>query len=324
MQKLTPHAMVDEEASLAARAAWLYFSGGLKQGEVAERLGVPGTKAHRLIARATRDGFVRVFVDGPVAECVRLEQDLSQRFGLATCRVVPDLGEPGLPLKALGLAGAAYLRQVLEGDSHACIGIGHGRTIAAAVNEMPRVNAPGTTIVSLLGGLTRKFAANPFDVIHRLAEKTNSAAYLLPVPLYANTAADKEVLMAQMGVAKVREMWGRATLLLAGIGAVGARAHLSEVGSVTEAEMDELHARGAVGEILGHYFDADGARVPSSLDGRVMAPPVEELQNRMLVALAGGRDKAAAMSAVLKSGLLKGAITDEATARRLVDEMGAP
>jgi len=324
MQKSRPSEPVDEEASLAARAAWLYFSGGLKQGEVAERLGVPGTKAHRLIARATRDGYVRVFVDGPVAECLRLEQALSQRFGLSACRVVPDLGEPGLPLKALGLAGATYLRQALEGDSHACIGIGHGRTIAAAVTEMPRLHAPGTTIVSLLGGLTRKFAANPFDVIHRLAEKTDSDAYLLPVPLYANTAADKDVLMAQIGVAKVREMWGRATLLLAGIGDVGRYAHLSEVGSVTEAEMDELRRRGAIGEILGHYFDADGAPVPSSLDGRVMAPPLADLQGRMLVAIAGGNGKVRAIAAVLKSGLLKGLIVDEATARRLVEDVGAP
>ena len=51
---------MDEEATLAARAAWLYFAGGRTQGEVAEALNVPGTKAHRLIAKATRDGLIRV------------------------------------------------------------------------------------------------------------------------------------------------------------------------------------------------------------------------------------------------------------------------
>ena len=44
---------MDDEASLATRAAWLHFAGGLTQGEVAARLNVQSTKAHRLIARAS-------------------------------------------------------------------------------------------------------------------------------------------------------------------------------------------------------------------------------------------------------------------------------
>ena len=65
--------MLDGEASLATRAAWLHFAAGLTQSEVASRLNIQSTKAHRLIARASREGMVRVFVEGPVAECVALE-----------------------------------------------------------------------------------------------------------------------------------------------------------------------------------------------------------------------------------------------------------
>lgn len=47
----------------------------------------------------------------------------------------------------------------------------------------------------------------------------------------------------------------------------------------------------------------------------------------MIVAVAGGVEKAEALRAVLRSGLLEGLITDEATGRRLVagePEMAAP
>ena len=54
------------------------------------------------------------------------------------------------------------------------IGVGHGRTLAAAADLMPSVAAHNTRIVSLLGGLTRRFAASPFDVIHRLAERASA------------------------------------------------------------------------------------------------------------------------------------------------------
>jgi DNA-binding transcriptional regulator LsrR (DeoR family) len=59
-----------EDGGLATRAAWLYHAGGFTQSEVAGKLGVTSAKAHRLIGRATRAGLVRVFVDGPIGDCI--------------------------------------------------------------------------------------------------------------------------------------------------------------------------------------------------------------------------------------------------------------
>ena len=314
----------EQEASLSARAAWLYFSGRLTQGEIAKRLGVPSTKAHRLIARATREGLVRVFVDAEVSECVALEEALTIRYGLHICRVAPDLGEGPLPLRTLGLAGAAYVRALLEHRAHRRIGIGQGRTLSAVVKALPSMQCRDVAFVSLLGGLTRKFAANPYDVIHGLAEKTGAEAYLLPVPLFAKSPSDKGVLMAQAGIRDVFEMSRAASLLLVGVGEVDGHAHLSETGMVGEDEIAELRAGGAVGEILGHYFDSHGCVVAGGLCGRAMSPGVDELRGRMMVAVAGGVEKVEALRAVLRSGLLKGLITDEATGRSLVEGRPTP
>lgn len=308
---------VDPETSLAARAAWLYFSGGLTQGEIGKRLGVTSTKAHRLVARATGDGLVRVLVDASVAECVALEETLTTRYGLDICRIAPEIEDAPLPLRTLGLAGGAFLRDQLERGTHSCIGVGHGRTLVAAVETLPSIRTEGVTFVSLLGGLTRRLAANPYDIIHRLAEKTRAEAYMLPVPLFANTPADKAVLMAQMGVAEVFAKSREATLVLVGIGEVGGNAYLVETGMVDAAEVAELQRLGACGELLGHHFDAKGRDVPSLLGERAMSPALQELKDRMIVAIAGGEAKTAAIKAALKSGYLKGLITDEATARRL-------
>ena len=58
-------ALDERDQELCARAAWLYHGAGLTQGEVAKRLGVPSVKAHRLIARANRLGFIHVSIDAP-------------------------------------------------------------------------------------------------------------------------------------------------------------------------------------------------------------------------------------------------------------------
>jgi DNA-binding transcriptional regulator LsrR (DeoR family) len=315
------HLQIDEEATLAARAAWLYFAGGQTQGEIAEKLNIPNTKAHRLIARASRDGLIRVFVEGPIAGCVGLEEGIKTKFGLSHCEVVPNIDDGALPLRTLGMAGARYLRNVLDRAAHQIIGVGHGRTLAAAIDFLPSSPAPHVKFVSLLGGLTRRFAANPYDVIHRLSERTGSEAYLLPVPFFANSVQDKKVLLSQFGIADVVALAGKATLHLVGIGEVDNEGFITSAGMVAPAEIDDVARAGALGEVLGSFFADDGRRVPTDLSNRALAPDIEQLRGREMVAIAGGRNKMKAIRAVLRSGLLTGLITDEATARQLTGEV---
>ncbi len=306
---------IDE--SLAIRAAWLHYAGGLTQAEVAERIGVSPVKAHRLVNWAAQNGAVKVSVVGEIADCVRLEVEIAGRFGLKGCEVVPDLGEVGLPLRALGAAGAAFLQREIAQRPGGVIGVGHGRTLAAAVEQMPPFDPQGTRFVSLLGGLARNYAANPHDVMHRLAGRSGAEAYVLPLPFFANSSADREVLLAQPGVREVFDMGARADLMLIGIGTTEPDAQLVASRMIRAEEIAEVTRGGAVGEMLGHFLDAQGRPVATGLSERTVAPPLAVLRDRRVVALAGGPDKVAAIAAVLRGGWLDGLITDEATAQAL-------
>jgi DNA-binding transcriptional regulator LsrR (DeoR family) len=308
----------DPEDSLAIRAAWLHYAGGLTQAAVAKRLGLPSVKAHRLIARAVADGAVKVTIDGEIVECAALEDQLCTRYGLDFCEVAPDLGEEDLPLRALGLAGAAFLRREIERGDTPVIGLGHGRTLAAAIHEMPRIDANGIRFVSLLGGLTRHYAANPHDVMHRLAAKTGAQAYVLPVPFFANSAEDRAVLLAQPGVREIFDMSGGAGLKLVGIGTADSGAQLVASGMIEPREIDEINAAGGAGEMLGHFFDAQGGVLETTLTARTLSVELNTRDDSRIVAIAGGAEKVGAVRAVLRSGWLKGLITDEATARAIV------
>lgn len=312
--------MADADDSLALRAAWLHFVGGMTQSAVAKRLGLPSVKAHRLIAKAVADGAVKVTIDGDISECIDLENRLADLYGLDYCEVAPDIGEEGLPLMALGHAGANFMRREIEHGDHEVIGIGHGRTLSAAVGYMPRVVANDLRFVSLLGGLTRNFAANPHDVMHRIAEKTGMPAYVMPVPFFANTAEDREVLLAQRGVTTVFDMGCRAELKIVGIGTVDAQAQLVTSGMIELCEVEEIANLGGVGEMLGHFFDANGQRLETALTARTIAASVENADMSRIVGLAGGLSKVDAIRAVLKSGRLYGLITDERTAKALVGQ----
>lgn len=306
------------DSSLAIRAAWLHYVGGFTQSEVAKRLGVTSVKAHRLITRANQEGAVKVTIDGEIAECVALEMAISERFGLQYCEVVPTLDEEALPLRPLGAAGAKFLRREIESGNNKLIGLGHGRTLAASISQLSSMDANGVQFVSLLGGLTRNFLANPHDVMHRLAAKTGASAYVMPVPFFANKVEDREIILAQRGVPEVMEMAARSELKYVGIGTAELSAQLVSSGMIEQDEIRDVKAQGGVGELLGHFFNEEGVAVETALTERTISVGLSDIEKTRIVAVAGGSEKARAIGSILMSGYLSGLITDERTASALL------
>jgi DNA-binding transcriptional regulator LsrR (DeoR family) len=310
----------DRDDSLAVRAAWLHYVGGLTQAEVAARLGIPNVKAHRLIMWANQNGVVKFSIHGDVTECVAIETRIAELFGLDYCEVLPDLYDKSLLMRALGVAGAEFLQREIKNLQGQVIGIGNGRTLAAAIAAMPTVDAGDVRFVSLLGGLTRNYAANPHDVMHRLAEKTGAVSYVMPVPFFANSVEDREVLLSQRGVRHVFDLAARADLMLIGIGTAELDSQLVVSQMIEVPEMQDVRDHGGVGEMLGHFFDADGKPVETTLGERTLSPSLESMKARRIVAIAGGPGKIAAIRSALLSGCLSGLIIDEQTASALVND----
>ena len=307
----------EPDSSLAIRAAWLHYVGGLTQAAVAKRLGLTSVKVHRLISKAVAEGAVKVSIDGSITECVKLENQLIERFGLSKCIVAPNLGEEGIPLKALGQAGASYLRSVLSTQSNITIGLALGRALAAVVHQLPKLETSNIRFVSLLGGLTRDYSINRDDVLHWIAAKTGAPAYTMPVPLLANSVEDRTVLLNQKGVKDVFSMANDADIKFIGIGTVAQTAQLVASGPIKPEEIIEIARSGAVGEMMGHFYDENGRMLETSLSARMLSVSLEGYKGDV-IAVSGGDEKVEAIRAALKGGLLTGLITDELTARAVL------
>ncbi|MCC6196221.1 MAG: sugar-binding transcriptional regulator [Burkholderiales bacterium] len=310
-----------QEPALAVRAAWLYYVHGLTQAQVAEHLALSRVKVHRLIAQAHRQNSVKVFVEGGAGECVLLEERLKSAFGLGLARVTPsDTGSAaadGPLLRGLGAAAGLLLHQYLDQHPGASVGVGHGRTLAAVAEALPRIARPRASFVSILGSLTRRSTANPFDVIYRFAERTGGAGYFVPAPFFVDSVDDAEIFRAQRVVRDVLERACRTDVLMVGIG------NLSNTPAIYARERKALKALGVVAEVLGQFFDGQGREVRCDMAARSISLRLSELRGRRVIGVAGGIDKAAAIRATLASGLLSGLVTDEATAREVLRERTA-
>jgi DNA-binding transcriptional regulator LsrR (DeoR family) len=321
LKNVKPRPESHSEADLALRAAWLSYVGGYTQADIADRLGVSRMKVHRLVAMAHDMGAVQVFIEGSPEALILLEDQLKERMDLDTCIVVPELPAEAENAQAnLGRAAAHYLKSRLESGDVEVLGLGWGRSLAEMVNCLPVMDCSAVRMVPVLGSVVRKMSLNPYDVIHRLVDKTGGEGYLLPVPLFADTAHHREVLMAQRSVQDVMGVAVQADLTMVGLGAVPDMGHslLMELGEIDEAAAESLREAGAAAEILGQFLDAHGQRVECDINERALGLSMEQLRRHHIVAVAGGEEKVEAIRAVLASGLLKGLITDEAVARRIL------
>jgi erythritol transport system ATP-binding protein len=250
---------------------------------------------------------------------VDVERQLADAYGLKLATVVTDLHQDELPLAALGLAGARFLEAEIATGSPLLVGVSHGRTLLAAVESLASSPAPHVRVVSMMGVLTREHGANPHEIANRLAERTGTEAVVLPMPFMANSAADRDVLLGQKDAATAFGLAKDADLVLVGIGTTVPAAELVTTGLIAPDDMAAIARAGGVGEMLGHFFDREGQPVETAITRRIVTQPVETLRGRRIVAMAGGAIKVDAIRAVLASGLLSGLITDERTARAIVE-----
>ena len=126
------------------------------------------------------------------------------------------------------------------------------------------------------------------------------AAYVLPLPFFANTAVDKTVFLEQRGVAASLNSESMPTLRFVGVGTLGDDASILSTGLVEKEEFDEARRLGAVGKLLGHMFSAHGELIDSGISARALSMSAPDIAwRRATVAVAGGLSKIDAIRAVL-------------------------
>ncbi|PHQ66170.1 MAG: hypothetical protein COB97_11860 [Paracoccus sp.] len=111
----------------------------------------------------------------------------------------------------------------------------------------------------------------------------------------------------------------RADLSLVGIGQMDRSAPLFVDGFVSSAEMDQLAAAGAAGEITSWVYDSQGRVIDCAFNARVASAPLPRAAERPVIAVATGEAKLPAIRAALAGKLVNGLITSEATASKLLN-----
>ncbi|EJD6474005.1 sugar-binding transcriptional regulator [Providencia rettgeri] len=303
----------------AARAAWLYFVAGKTQQEIAHELGLSRQVAQRLISLAKEQGMVQVQITHPITECLRLANEIQQKYHLTHCFVVPSGQlDTEATLDMISVAGAELMEQLIDPDKPQIIGIGSGRTLRSIIDALPYLETSQHQCVSLIGAIARDSSATRYDIPLRFAEKLQCRHYILPAPLYADSPEDKAMWCQHRVYKEVTEKALNADITFIGIGEVGKGCPLNSEGFVTDEQLEMLLEKGVAAELLGHFIQANGERLSTTLDDTHTSVPLFPSPNKPVIAFAGGAHKTKAIQAVMNGSWVTGLVTDEATAHQLL------
>ncbi len=258
-----------------------------------------------LLAQGARNGLAVLYTTSEVGECLSIAHRI---VVMHKGKISAIFGPDATKEQIMAASGEVNLGQKLKTG----YGLGYCHIVEDAHHDDPPSGPLGAA-----GGafLSHEIAANPGQVIGAGQGSTLAAAIQ-----YAKTdRAEGVTMVSVMGGPTPDERAHNADLIVAEIGAVGATAELVAVGLMTQGEMDEVRQAGAKGEILGHFFDAEGFPIETDATRRIAKPPLDDLRSRRIVAVAGAAAGAIAVGAVLESRLLNGLIIDEATALEIVE-----
>ncbi len=302
----------------AARAGWLYYVAGRTQDEIAAAMSISRQSAQRLVSLAMAERLIKVRLDHPISACLELADALREKYGLKHAEVVPS--DPAGASSTVGIAeaGAAEIERWLKRPEPIIIAIGTGRTLKAAVDQLPPMECPQHRIVSLTGNIGPDGSAAFYNVIFSMADAIKARHFPMPLPVLCSSPEERETLHDQALVRSTLALGAQADVTFVGIGELGAEGPLCVDGFLGKAEMQKLVKEGAAGEICGWVYDQSGTLLGNSVNDRVASVPIPSRDTSAVIGIAQGRKKTSALAAALKGCLINGVITDEATAAQLL------
>ncbi|CAH2402869.1 sugar-binding transcriptional regulator [Mesorhizobium escarrei] len=293
--------------------AKLHYEADMSQVDIARRLGVSTATISRLLQRARAEGIVRIEVlDLAAPEGITTQ--LVEVLGLRDAAVIetPAAGA----LTALAAPLGALLKQAgLTAGS--VVAIGWGRAIREVIQAgLPRI--PGVLTVAATGGMQQQAAHFQINEFVRLAaEQLGGTPHFIHAP-YLPSSELREVFLGDAAIRDSVALWDRTDVAIVGIGLPHA-INPPEASAATLSEQALFHA---AGDVIRHYFDAEGTLIPWEGEGRMIAMSPAQLRAvPLVIGVAASPEKVMAIIGAVRARLINALVTDTKTAQAILEAL---
>lgn len=302
---------------LRVRAAWMYFVEQKTQNDIAEILGVGRVTVVRMLAEARARNEVRIAIEGELSEIVSLERSLELTFGVERAVVAPLSDPEADPVPAISAATGEFLSDVMKPNM--TVGVGWGQTLFSSLSSIGTRNYPNFRVISLLGGVGPVRRSNPAEFAWRFAQAFQGEGYLIPAPAVVDSIETKNALIQRCGLHEIFSMADTMDAVLISVGGIASATTFYRGGFLNDEQREDLAARGAVGDLLFHFYDRNGDLVDHPVNDLVMSVDVDRIRRAPLrILTSGGPGKVDALLGAMRLVEPTVLITDEESARRML------
>ena len=312
--------MLPVERRILIKVANMYYMDHMKQSDIAERMGVDRTTIGKYLKKALGNGIVKITVEHDSFD--ELESALEKRFGLKEAYVVTRSYDLLTVKRNMARAGLNLLKRIV--DNGQVIGTAWGTTISelakyAEQEKLPQIDAD---FVPMDGGpesIDSEYHVN--TLCYQLSRAFGGRSHYIYAPAIAKTAEIRQAIVQDVNYEKISGFWERLDIGIVGVGAPVKSSNLIWAGSFGKEAIESLAHTGAVGEICSVFYDINGRAVETPFSDRIIAIELEKLRTLSYsIGMAASREKVPAIMGALRGKLINVLITDEETAKILLNE----
>jgi len=308
-----------EDRRILVKIAEMYYEEGATQSQIADEIGVSRSLISKYLAKAKELGIVEIIIhDETIHPYRQLEGKIERLYGLREVMCIPSLGNESSKNR-LGTAASKYLLRVIRDGQ--TIGVSSGTTLHEVAEALStNQQFPSVTFVPLVGGMgNERVDIHANTLVAKFAGALQAKYKLLHAPVVVDSNEAKEIFMRQSSILDIFDLAAKANIAIVGIG--GTPEHSTMVKSYLGQETQEyFNQTDVVGDICYNFINKKGETSFNSWNERVISLRLEQLRDiPLVIGVACGLEKVRAIKAALEGKLVHVLITDELTAKALLD-----
>jgi deoxyribonucleoside regulator len=308
---------------LKLKVSKLYYQKGLSKLEISKKLKISRFIITKLLEKALEDGSVKIIINEPNSSFLELENVLEEKFRIYRAVVVETGYNYDETRVNIGRAATQCLLDMVSDND--VIGIAWGTTIYEMLNFLPiSVDKKNIKVVQITGGLSQvSISYDSIKISRQLAEIFKARSYQIHAPAIFDNEETKKLMLSESKIRETMDMFKEINIAITGIGSVLPEPStvLYREGFIKKEDFKEILKDNPVGNINAYFFNKDGQKCISPIDNKTLDMNIDQLKKiRYVIGVAGGIFKADAIFAALKGKIINIIVTDEETAKAIIDK----
>jgi len=300
--------------------ASLYYMENLGQAKVAQLAGISQANVSRLLSEARKRGIVTINVKPFSPRNETLEQQLINKFDLKHAFVINSSAHrnPVQQRQAIGYFSAPYVSDLIKTNHTVCLAA--GRHIQALVENIKSDTTSSNVIfIQAMGHIRNDIHDDDaFEITRKLAKIWNGTSRSIQAPAITQDMETYKAFTSHRQIKSILNQMDSADLAIVGVGISSDSVFLDRE-FISPQDMNHLFKQGVVGEICGQFFDDNGVEANTAYKDRVIGITLDQLRETPdVVAIASNSNRAKAIRAAIRGGIIKSLVLDDNCAEELI------